>query len=400
MQLIEVNDKKGVALFHQVSRELYRDDPHYVAPLKMEIEEIFDAKKNGLLLHGAAIRWVLCDKDGGLIGRIAAFVDLEKANKNSPIAGGVGFFVCIDDQDAASTLFQAAQDWLTQLNCEAMDGSINFGENFVNWGVLVHGFMQQGYGMPYNKPYYGKLFEGFGFNDYFQQLSYHVDLTKPFPARMEKFAEYLETRPGYSFAHFSKRNQKKFLLDFVNILNQTWSDYMEGYTPIKESDIQAIFDSAKAILQDDFVWFAYKDDKPVGLVVAFPDVNQILSHFNGKLNFWETLKFLYLKKKKTITRNRVLLAGVIPEFQNSGVVAALFLQFARAMRNRPEYKEMELSWVGDYNPRMHKIYEQIGGVHMKTHVTYRFLFDPSASFERFTNEKGNSGLRKDVREKQ
>ncbi len=308
--------------------------------------------------------------------------------------------MCVDDQEVANVLFDSAQNWLTDNDCEAMDGSINFGENFVNWGVLVHGFMKQGYGMPYNKSYYGKLFEGYGFKDYFQQYSYHVDLTKPFPERMEKFAEYLESRPGYSFSPFSMKHRKKYLADFASVLNNTWADYMEDYTPIDEGDLTEIFESAKAIIVDDFIWFAYKDGVPIALVVAFPDVNQILSHFDGQLNFLKALKFLYLKKTKTITRNRVLLAGVIPEYQNSGIIAALFLQFVRAVRRRPEYTEMELSWVGDYNPRMHKIYEQIGGVHMKTHITYRHLFDPKAGFERFTNEKGNSGLRKDMREKE
>ncbi len=400
MQLIEVNDKTGVALFHQVAKELYRDDPCYVAPLRMEVEAVFNPKKNALLLHGAAIRWVLCDDGGQLIGRIAAFVDHQKAKKSIPVTGGIGFFMCIDDQRIANELFQAAQEWLVNEGCQAMDGNVNFGENFVNWGVLVDGFVQQGYGMPYNKPFYGKLFENFGFKDYFQQFSYHVDLTKSFPERMVKFAQYLETRPGYSFAPFSRRNQKKFVKDFATVLNKTWGDYMEDFSPIGDEDILAIFDSAKAILVDDFIWFAYKDGEPIGLTVAFPDVNQILSHFDGQLNFWKTLKFLYLKRTKTITRNRVLLAGVIPEYQNSGVIAALFLQFVKAMKNHPEYTEMELSWVGDYNPRMQKIYQQIGAKQMKTHVTFRHLFDSDAPFTRFTNENGNSQLRKEVKEKE
>ncbi len=357
-------------------------------------------EKNNLFKHGEAIRWVLCNENGELIGRIAAFVDHKKNNSNNPPAGGVGFFVCIDDQSAANTLFQAGLDWLSERGCKAMDGSVNFGENFVHWGVLVEGFMQQGYGMPYNKPYYKDLFENFGFKEYFQQLSYHVDMTKPLPERMVKFAEYLESRPGYSFEPFSRKNMHKYMADFVEVMNSTWGDYMEDFTPITVEEIIEIFNSAKSILVDDFIWFAYKDGKPIALSVAFPDVNQLLAHFDGQLNFLQAVKFMYLKRKKTVTRNRVLLAGVIPEFQNSGAIAAMFLQFVRAMKKREEYTEMELSWVGDFNPRMRKIYEQIGGVHMKTHVTFRYLFDRNASFERFTNEKGNSQLRKDVTKKQ
>ena len=111
------------------------------------------------------------------------------------------------------------------------------------------------------------------------------------------------------------------------------------------------------------------------------------------------MKFLWLKNGKTITRNRVLMAGVIPEFQNSGVIAALFLQFALATKNKSWYNEIELSWVGDYNPRMRKVYEQIGAVPMKKHITYRYMIDPSVEFTRFTNKGGNSGLRKDILKK-
>jgi len=172
---------------------------------------------------------------------------------------------------------------------------------------------------------------------------------------------------------------------------------MEGFVDLKEADLAQVLESAQSIIVDDFIWFAYKDGEPIGVTVAFPDVNQILKHFNGRLNYLQALKFLYLKKRKTITRNRVFLAGVIPEYQNSGVISALFLQFVRSMKKRPEYTEMELSWVADYNPRMIKMYEQIGGVQMKKHITFRYLFDQNATFQRFSNEQGNSSLRKHVK---
>jgi hypothetical protein len=272
---------------------------------------------------------------------------------------------------------------------------VNFGENFSYWGVLVEGFMKQGYGMPYNKPYYQKLFEDYGFRDYFQQFSYHIDLTKPWPSRIVAFAEYQASRPGYTFRHFEKRNPMKYVRDLVEVVNLTWSDYLEDFTPFSEKDLEEILESARPILVEEFIWFAYKDGKPVGVVVAFPDLNQVLAHFNGRLNFWKGLKFLWYKNGRTITRNRVLMAGVIPEYQNSGVIAALFLQFAMATKKRSWFTAIELSWVGDYNPRMRKVYEQIGAVPMKKHITYRCMIEPSVPFARFTNEGGNSSLRKD-----
>lgn len=398
MKLIEITSV-NFRIFHDAGRILYRDDPHWIAPLDMEVENIFNPQKNNLFEHGEAIRWVLQDDSANLIGRVAAFIDHRKAEKSSVPAGGMGFFECIDDHSAANILFDVARDWLKSRGAVAMDGSVNFGENFSNWGVLVEGFMKQGYGMPYNKPYYQKLFEDYGFQDYFQQFTYHFDIVKPFPERMVKFADYLASRPGYTFEHLDRKNLQKYVRDLVEVINLTWSDYLEGFVPFRESDLDGIIRDAKPILIDEFIWFAYKDGKPVGVVVAFPDVNQLLAHFNGRLNFWKALKFMWLKSGKTITRNRVLMAGVIPEYQNSGVIAALFLQFALATKKKSWYNEIELSWVGDYNPRMRKVYEQIGAVPAKRHITYRYMIDPSVPFARFTNEGGNSSLRKDYLKK-
>ena len=48
--------------------------------------------------------------------------------------------------------------------------------------------------------------------------------------------------------------------------------------------------------------------------------------------------------------------------------------------------ELELSWVGDYNITVNRMYGQFGATKEKTHITYRCLFDPNAPFERFTNQ--------------
>lgn len=395
MELIKITPE-NFRIFHDTARVLYKDDPNWIAPLDMEIENTFNPRKNSLFDDGEAIRWVLRNDRGTLIGRVAAFVNFHKSRQSDVPAGGIGFFECIDKQEAADMLFDAGRNWLAERGLKAMDGSINFGENFSYWGVLVEGFMKQGYGMPYNKPYYQKLFETYGFRDYFQQLSYHVDITKPWPERMEKFARYLTSRPGYTFRHYEKSNPQKYVHDLVEIFNATWADYMEDFKPMIEKDLDGILVSAKPVLVEDFIWFAYKDERPIGMLVAFPDLNQVLAHFNGRLDNWfKILKFLWLKNGKTITRNRVLLAGVVPEFQNSGAIASLFLQFSNATKSRKHFTEIELSWVGDYNPRMRKVYEQIGAVQMKKHVTYRYILDPAVPFTRFTNERGNSTLRRD-----
>ena len=234
--------------------------------------------------------------------------------------------------------------------------------------------------------YYQELFENYGFRDYFGQFTYHKDLTEGFPERMVKFAEFTESRPGFHFEHFSYRNINKYIDDFVFTYNTIWSMFHDGYTPLKHEEIRKLVEEAKLVIEEEFIWFAYNNDKPAGLMVVFPDINQILVKLkNGKLNILNKLKFIYYRKR-AVTRTRVFIFGILPEYQNSGIVAALFYQLVKVLGKRPRHKEIELSWVGDYNPRMMSIYDKIGGKQVKKHVTYMYLFDPKADFRRFDNE--------------
>ncbi len=96
----------------------------------------------------------LKNEDHATIGRVAAFIDRTRSAANRQPTGGIGYFEVIEDRDAAFLLFDTAMEWLSARGMEAMDGPINFGENDNNWGLLVDGYMQQGYGMPYHKKYY------------------------------------------------------------------------------------------------------------------------------------------------------------------------------------------------------------------------------------------------------
>jgi hypothetical protein len=145
---------------------------------------------------------------------------------------------------------------------------------------------------------------------------------------------------------------------------------------------------ARPIMDEDLIWFAYYDDKPIAFFILIPDFNQILKHLNGKMNFWNTLRFFYFRTTHEMTRVRAIVGGVNPSHQNGGVESAIFLYLFEAFSKKPWYKELELSWVGDYNPRMLAIYEALGSTKVKTHVTYRYLINKQLPFVRFKDEKG------------
>jgi hypothetical protein len=392
MDVIEVLTPTGDREFIDLPKRLYRDDPNWVCPLDSMIREIFDPKKNQAFNHGYATRWIL--KDQGLtIGRIAAFVDTRRSSVHAHPTGGIGFFEVVENRDAAFVLFDTARDWLKSKGMEAIDGPINFGENDNYWGLLVEGFSQQGFGMPYNKKFYRDYFEDYGFRNYFEQYSYHREVRNSkgefttFPLRMMKIAEWISKRQGFTFRHFEFREKEKFVSDIAEIYNSTWSAFKEDFTPLDTNFLLATLKKSKPFIEEEFIWFAYFNERPIAFFILFPDLNQILRHLNGKMTLWNMIRFYYFMMTHEMTRVRAVVGGVKPSHQNSGVESAIFLHLYEAFRKKPWIKELELSWVGDYNAKMIAIYEALGAHSAKVHVTYRYMINKKLPFVRFKDEK-------------
>ncbi|WP_289054137.1 GNAT family N-acetyltransferase [Carboxylicivirga marina] len=373
MKVVEVSDKQSQKQFLNVVNVIYSDDKNYVRPLDSMIEEVFDANRNTYFNHGVATRFILI-RNEEVIGRVAAFVNHKKSKGFDQPTGGLGFFECINDKEAAFVLFNAAKEWLKKNQMEAMDGPINFGENDNFWGCLVEGFSQPGFGMQYNPPYYKAFFEEYGFSTYFEQITNHLDLTVPFPERFWKIAGWVVKKEGFSFRHFRIKETDKFINDFEAIYNDAWR-FHENFTPIDKKVLKATMMKAKAFMMEDLIWYAYHDGKPIGFIVLFPDVNQILKHFNGKMNLWNKLRFMWMKHRKYMTRARVVILGVVPKFQRSGIESGLFWHLQGVVDKNPHLKELELSWVGDFNPKMRILQESMGATFGKKHITYRYLFN-------------------------
>ncbi|HOU30629.1 MAG TPA: hypothetical protein P5320_00850 [Bacteroidales bacterium] len=391
-RVIEVKTKADRKAFLRFAKELYKGDPNWVCPLDDELEGVFDPGRNPTFRHGEATRWILVDDKNKVIGRIAAFIDYIRSKANTQPTGGIGYFEVIDNRDAAFMLFDTAREWLAQRGMEAMDGPINFGENESNWGLLVEGFMQQGIGMPYNKEYYRKFFEEYGFQKYFEQYSYHCTVRGPdnkivmFPERMVKIAEWISKRPGYSFQHVEFKNLEKYINDLIEVYNSTWSSFKEDFTPLEPQFLKETFRKIRAFVDEELIWFAYYKDKPVAFFILYPDLNQIIKHFNGKLHLWNKLRFLWYKATHKMTRMRAVVGGVNPSHQNSGIESAIFLQLYNVFKRKKWYKELELSWVGDFNPKMIAIYEALGAKKAKTHYTYRYMINKNIPFVRYKEE--------------
>ncbi|TSD67179.1 GNAT family N-acetyltransferase [Inquilinus sp. KBS0705] len=372
MIITEVKSKADKKAFLDVARLLYKGDANWVCPLDTDIEAVFDPVKNNFHQHGKATRWILTDDSGQLIGRIAAFINDNKAYNYEQPTGGSGFFECINNKVAAFLLFDTAQAWLKGLGMQAMDGPINFGENDNFWGLLVEGFTPPSYGMNYNPPYYHDFFEAYGFETQYEQITNHLDVHKPFSERFTKIANWVMNKPGYTFEHFKTAQIEKFAADFIEIYNDGWQDF-ENFVPITHATILESFEKMKAIMDEKLIWFAYVDNEPASFIVILPDANQMIKPLNGKLNLWGKLTFVY-RRWRGVSRMRAVVMGTKQKYQKHGLESCLFIKLKEYVLPLKQYDELELSWVGDFNEKMLAIHAAVGATFGKRHLTMRYKF--------------------------
>ena len=389
--LVEVTDKKTEQAFIELPVELYKDCPYWIRPWDHDIQNVFNKEKNPCFKEGGeCVRWLLANEEGKYVGRIAAFINKKTCDLDKYKVGQIGFFECINDQDAAFQLFERSRKWLEERGMEAIEGPVNFGERIEWWGLLVEGYDEYPvYAMPYTQPYYKKFFEAYGFQDYFKQFIYRTRLVMESLSKIVVWkADRILKNPDYTVLTYGDIGKEKAIEALLEVYNKAWNLEVHGVDGITREQVEAIYKSLQPIIDKDLIYFAFYQNKPIGFFLMFPELNQVVRHLHGKMDWWAKLKFLYYFKCKKVDVALGQLFGVVPEFQGKGVEAAMIKRFTeRIIEGGKQYKYLELNWVGEFNPPMIHLMEYIGAKVARTYITYRKLLREDIEFVRSVDKK-------------
>ncbi len=389
MKIQEAASGKQLHDWQRLPWRIYADDKNWVPHLLQDVEKVFDPAKNKLLQAradrraGAIKRWVLYTDDGQAAGRIAAFIDPKTAwtDQQQP-TGGCGFFECINDPAAAKLLFDTARDWLKQQGLEAMDGPVNLGERNMFWGLLTENFTDLPiYGTNYNPSYYVGLFEGYGFHVYFKQLFFRRLATTPVQPIFHRKYQQFQNDPDITVRNAVGMSTEQLAEDFREVLNAAWVDH-ENFKPMPKEVALKTIRQMKPVMDPRIVVFVYHKEKPIAFFVNLPELNQIFRHVGGNLNWLGKLKFLWHKWKGTATTMTGIVFGVVKEWQGKGVEGVMIVHLSKWLMATGRYHDTVLTWIGDFNPKMLRVAENLGAENYRTMATYRYLFDRGKPFER------------------
>jgi GNAT superfamily N-acetyltransferase len=120
---------------------------------------------------------------------------------------------------------------------------------------------------------------------------------------------------------------------------------------------------------------AEQEGKTVAMAITIPDIHQVYKKMKGRLL---PLGWLYyLARHRIIDRVRVGFLGVLPEYQHTGVAAALYLEHFE-VAERVRQKEGEASFILEVNSSMNRGLEAMGGRLVKRWRVYERLLEPGA----------------------
>ena len=362
-----MDSKRALNDFVELPFTIYRNDPHWVPPLRIAVKELLDREKHPFYANAQA-EFYLARQSGRVVGRIAAIIDRNHNRFHEEEAGFFGFFECVDDPAVARALLERAYGWVTGRGAKFLRGPVNPSTNY-ECGMLIDGFdLDPMVMMTYNPQYYSRLMEQTGLKKSKDLLAYLSNANTIGMKKIERVADK-------AFATNGVRVRPINMKDFQGDVGRVWDVYGAawarnwGFIPMSREEFFQMGKEMKMILKPELVLIGEVGDKVVGFALALPDVNQALKRAGGSLFPTGLLKILYYQR--LIKNVRVLALGVVEEYRASGLAAAFYATLVRNAR-KLGYGDCEMSWILEDNVLMNRSLEAMGARRYKTYRIYEW----------------------------
>jgi hypothetical protein len=366
-----VTDKSTKRDFLEVPHVVFRDDPHWVAPLYLERDEHLDRRKNPYFQH-AEVQFFVAYKDGKPVGRISAQDDSMRLKTHNDNRGMFGFLDAIDDREIFNQLTDAAGAWLKSRGRSGMIGPFSFSINDET-GMLIDGFdTSASMMMGHARPHYQTHMDAMGFQKAKDVIAYHYDLS-PIPPPIVKRVQQRAMASGeFSIRPIKISDMKNEIRLIMDIFNDAWSNNW-GFVPWTEAELDKMGKDLKLLVNGEYGYIASYKGEPAAFVVTLPNLNEWIKGMNGKLLPFNWAKLLANVIRKKPTSFRMPLMGVRRKFHGTptgSALSMLVIEAARSYHVGRGGKTAELSWILEDNFPVRKIIEAFGSVPYKTYRIY------------------------------
>jgi hypothetical protein len=340
------DDRQNRKAFIQFPFDLYRNTPQWVPPLRMEMRKLFKTDY-AFYDYGEAAFLLAKDEDGKTLGRLVMANNHRYNDFHDTKTALFYYFECVNDQEVANGLFEAGFEWARSQGLNHVLGPKGL-TVLDGFGMLVKGFdYQPAFGQPYNPSYYSDLIENLGFTKVKDIYTGRIDRSLVWPEKILKAARLVEKRVGFKAPELhSKQEVRAVIDDFMTLYNESLAG-PAGNPPLTNEDMQNIASQILRIADPRLVKLIYKDEKPVGWMLGYPDIGRALQKCRGRLFPFGWLQIL-MESKRThwIDLNGI---GIIEEYQRLGGTAILYNEVYKSVMNYTQYDYAELLQMREEN---------------------------------------------------
>ncbi|MFY9556451.1 MAG: N-acetyltransferase [Blastocatellia bacterium] len=358
--------------FVELPYRLYRGDRHWIAPLRIAQKDILNTTRHPFYKTSDA-EMFLAERHGKVVGRIMAILNRAHNEFHGERSGFFGFFEVENDAQAATALLHTARDWVRSRGAEVIRGPVNPSTNY-ECALLVDGFdLDPMVMMTYNPPYYAELLEAYGMKKAMDLYAYDIGVDYfNHSNKLQRVAERLRRKSNITVRTVNMKDFKREVQIIRDVYNDAWSRNW-GFVPMSEEEFDHLAKDLKQIVDPRVVLIAEQrleagKTRPVGFLLAVPDINRALKKINGRLLPLGLIKLLWHSRK--ISSIRVITMGGILEFQNLGM-GSIFLDEIYRRGPAAGFPTGEMSWVLENNVMMNRAADLIGGRRSKTYRIYQ-----------------------------
>lgn len=370
--VVSRNDR---AAFIDLAFAIYADDPHWVPPLKSEVAGLIDRKTNPWFEHARAA-FLLAERDGRVVGRIAAHID-ELWKAMPPEQGGgahLGHWGLLEasDADAAQVLIEAAERWLRSEGAGRAVGPLSL-SIWDEPGLLVAGHDHPPtVMMGHHRPDYAGWIEAAGYRGIRNLVTYDLDIATPFPPLIHALVASADRSPRIRIRRIDKRRFEQEAALILGLLNDAWSSNW-GFVPLTPAEIAYAGKKLKPVIYESLNYVAELDGEPVAFMMTLPDLNELTRDLNGSLLPFGWARLLWRLRSPQVRTLRVPLMGVARRLHGSRLASQL--AFAMIERTRQEAgafgaTRAEIGWILDVNQGMRSIADAVGARVNKVYRLY------------------------------
>lgn len=321
----EVRTRRDLRHFVRFPEKLYRDNPYYVPPLEFDQMETLDPVK-GAAQEFCDSALYLAYKDGELVGRVAAIVNRLANEQWSHREVRFGWYDFVDDVAVSKALMDKVEEFGRSHGMESVVGPLGF-TDFDPEGLLTEGYDKLStMALIYNHPYYVSHIESMGFQKDAEWLEYKLSVPTCLPEKLSRVAKIMEHRSGLHVREINRKiiREEDYARKLFTLINECYKD-LYNFTQMPPHMADKYLGFYLSILDLRFICSVENDKgEPIAFGITMPSIARALQKSRGRLwpfGWWHIARSLFFRHEEGI---EMLLVGVHPDYQNSGVNALIF----------------------------------------------------------------------------